>query len=89
MTHGWDPQTYGAHEDTMGDVTHPSSGIHMDSRSNAIYAQVCQLVAFIVITGVGVDMGLKSCSHIRVFEMLNVAQKNVVCVRELKKHVMF
>jgi hypothetical protein len=73
----------------MGDIAHPSSGILMDSKSNAVNAQVCWKVTLIVITAVGIDVGLESCNHINVFGLQDVVQKMLVCVQELKNMLCF
>jgi hypothetical protein len=73
----------------MGNIAHPSSGILMDSKSNAVNAQVCWKVTLILNTAVGIGMGLESCNHINVFGLQDVAQKMLVCIRELKNMLCF
>jgi hypothetical protein len=73
----------------MGNIAHLSSGILMDSKSNAINAQVCWKVTLIIITAVGIDVGLESCNHIGVFRLQDVAQKNVGLRTRTEEHVMF
>ena len=74
---------------TASNITNPSCGVLVDLGGNAINAQVCWKVAFIIIIAVGIDMGLERRHHIVVFRLKDVAKKNFGLRARTEKHVVF